>query len=526
MGNVVVQFTAAQTDVFTMGVLAAAIYLWLAALRRGEGSVLGGIGAGLALGAKGTVCYFAPTALCWVIWLGWRHPLPWRPWCRTIAAGVCGIALFAGPGMAHNWRAYGSPLGPASWVHKTQPGTRSLVEFGRKLRWNLTSSLAQNFEPQSQPARLRGVSREVAMALTDTLPPRDPYTMDNLDRRAALDGILRRQSPDADATSFGAVMLVLFAGGCLLASRRRRDPPARLILIWGGGVVLFFVFFHGLQQWHPFAFRYLVLTAPWLAIVAAWGIEQLGPRLRMVVWALALAATVNIGWVITTDTHQAGWRTIVQPQRSLGFFATQQWREWSEHLDHPEAGLFVATPEDRPLAAFYRQEPPRHVTLEPVPDLAATTAEAFVRNRPGWTIVAATDFIGHEGRVMASTWLFAGNSESPYSVAAYRALRTGEKPLPVVYRHRITESNAMVHDLLVKTWDASPLHLTLVNPGGVPRDYHIVTPAGHRDGQLAAHTTAIVELQVPPDAVNELNVSFPIEREAAEPAPTVTLNPE
>jgi hypothetical protein len=36
MANVVVQFTSAQTDLFTAGVFAVSFYLWLAALRRGE----------------------------------------------------------------------------------------------------------------------------------------------------------------------------------------------------------------------------------------------------------------------------------------------------------------------------------------------------------------------------------------------------------------------------------------------------------------------------------------------------------
>jgi len=39
-------------------------------------------------------------------------------------------------------------------------------------------------------------------------------------------------------------------------------------------VWIFFLYFNYLHQWHPFAFRYYVLAAPWIAIVAAWGIEQ------------------------------------------------------------------------------------------------------------------------------------------------------------------------------------------------------------------------------------------------------------
>ena len=113
MGNVVAQFTAAQTDLFTAGVFAVAFYLWLAALRRGEASVLGALGAGLALGAKGTLFYLAPGALLWVGWLIWQHRLPWAGWRRTLLAAALGLGLFAAPAFLRNWRAYGDPLGPA-----------------------------------------------------------------------------------------------------------------------------------------------------------------------------------------------------------------------------------------------------------------------------------------------------------------------------------------------------------------------------------------------------------------------------
>ena len=184
MANVAVQFASAQTDLFTTGVFASAFYLWACALRRGTGSWLGGLGAGLALGAKGTLFYLAPGALIWVAAFSWNARLPWTKWGRTLLAAAIGVVLFALPGFARNWRIYGDALGPKEWVSKLHQGALSQRDYQRKLRWNLTSSLAQVFEPQSQPHGLREAGRAVVGALGRHVPARDAYTLDGLGRKA------------------------------------------------------------------------------------------------------------------------------------------------------------------------------------------------------------------------------------------------------------------------------------------------------------------------------------------------------
>jgi len=186
MANVAVQFTSSQTDLFTAGAFSAAFFLWLAAWQRGESSVLGGAGAGLALGAKGTLFYLAPGFVVWVAFVAWKRPLAWPLWRRTVVAAVLGVELFAMPLFLHNSRDFGDPLGPKEWVGKLHQGAGSNREFLEKLTWNLECSVAQVFEPQSQPVLLRGAGRAVVAQLENHVPIRDPYTLDGLSRKSTL----------------------------------------------------------------------------------------------------------------------------------------------------------------------------------------------------------------------------------------------------------------------------------------------------------------------------------------------------
>ena len=89
--NVAPQFTSAYTDLFKAGVLAAGYVLWLSALRRGRGSWLGGAAAGLALGAKGTVVYFAPGLVLATAWFRLAPPRPPRRLGVDVRGGRGGV---------------------------------------------------------------------------------------------------------------------------------------------------------------------------------------------------------------------------------------------------------------------------------------------------------------------------------------------------------------------------------------------------------------------------------------------------
>lgn len=523
MANVAPQFTSAHTDLFTTGALAAAFYLWLAALRRGEGSLLGGAGAGLALGAKGTVFYLAPGALLWVAWLAWRHRLPLARWWPTVLAAVLGGALFAGPVFVRNRAAYGGWFGPPEHV-RMHHGAGGMAAKLEKLPLNLRASLAQLFEPNSQPPWWRSAAREIGAAIAATLPEHDEYTLEGISRRGTLGTILARSEPDADATSFGVLASGLFAFGFIAALLHRRRPDAALVAVWSLGIVVFLVFFHAMQQWHPYGFRYFVLVAPWLAVVAAWGLREMPRPAGGLLWGVAGLTVAVMTWSAIFGTYQSGWRAIAQPENARGYFVARQWAAWAQALDRPESAWRVALPDRRPIAAFYRGPAARAVELRPQPRPAVGTAEDLAKAEPGWVIVPAARFIGREGRVLARTWLFEGAEDSPFSLAAYRALGPGELPAPVLYRQRqIREAAGARWDLLVKVWTDPVVVLRLENPGASAWSYRIDTAAGRQEGELAAGASQPVTLALPVDAVSQVLVTFHAVAAPDTPVPRVTL---
>jgi hypothetical protein len=510
MANVVVEFTAAQTDLFTAGVFAVSFYLWLAALRRGESSPLGALGAGLSLGAKGTLFFMFPSGLLWVAWLAWHHRMPWPQWRRTLLIAVLGIGLFALPGFVRNWQAYGHALGPEAYEKEIQPGFDSISGQWHKVCLNLASSLAQNFDPQSQPYGLRTISRTVGMTLVQQLPAKDNYTLPDFDRKKTLAGILLQAKPWADTTSFGDITLLLFSAGSLIALVQWKHGNGRLVLVWSAGVAMFLIFYNIIQQWHPYIFRYYVLVAPWVAIIAAWGIEQAGRRWRMAVWTVVAAGTLDVGWYETTHALEAGWQSIVQSEPLSWYLGTMGWRAWSQHLDHAGEPFLLALPKERPIAAFYRQWPRREVLFKPDPGNSVATAEDFVRGETGWVIVPATRFLGREGRVAASVVLCGGDETNGLSLAAYRALGAGEKPTPVIiYRQRrLTSGKSVAYDLLVKTTDSQAIRLALANPAQSACRYLWATSLAQGRGILAAGGRGVIEMPMAMDAVGEVQIRF------------------
>ena len=419
MANVVPQFTSAYTDLLTAGVFAAAFYLWFAALRRGEGSWLGGAGVALAFGSKGTIFYLAPGAFLWVVWCGWRERARWTAWRGTLLSGALAASLLVAPGLARNWQMYDGLFGPVEAVRQQHGGELSAGERWQKLRLNLASTLGQLFEPNAQPPGLRGTALRIGETIARHLPPADKFSFDELDRRANLQKVLRLPEPDADTASCGVLIMAAFAFGIGAALRRRCAPGADLVLVWSGGVGLFVLCLYALLQWHPYSFRFWAVVAPWMAVVATWGLESLPRALRWGGWAVMVFGTAAICWTGNTRMYQAGWPAAAHPERGLGFTVTAQIRQWVRTLDSTAAPLRVALPVNQPLAAFVRLGDDRRVELLSLAQLPGT-AEAAVDGSDGWLVVPARHFAGREGHVEKRTWFFFGDEKSPFSLAAYR----------------------------------------------------------------------------------------------------------
>ena len=527
MANVVPQFTTVHTDLFTAGELAAAFCLWACAAQRGEGSVLAGLAAGLAFGSKGTLFYLLPGL---AIWLAWTVRL-YRPGLRACGATLAGAALsgalFCAPVFGSNLRAYGSVFGPADSVRMVLGGGASDTRPS-KLLLNLESSLVQVLDPNSQPPGLREGARALGTALAARLPDQDPFAYGNLDRRAALLEVFARSEPDADSATFGVLALAGLVAAAATAAAAPSRPGAGSVLAWALGIAAFWACFNQLQLWNPYGFRYSALVAPWMAAAAAWWLQALPGPVRRAAWAVSIAAALGVAWAALASTHQAGWRAVSDPAHSRGYFVYSRWREWLGSLDSPAEPLRPALGYNEPVAAFYRLPVPREVRPEEEPGESVRTAEELVRGRTGWVVVAAALFAGREGRVQGRTWLFGGDPRSPFSLAAYRCLRPGEAPAPVLYQSTTTDiPGGVQRSLLVRAWPDGPLRLALRNAGPAACRYTLASPLASQTGILGAASEERVQVAMPAGAVGEVTVRFEAAPggAAAPAAATVALEP-
>jgi hypothetical protein len=521
MANVVPQFSSVHTDLFAAGELAAAFCLWTHAANRGEGSVLAGLAAGLALGSKGTLFYLIPGAAVWLAWTAYLYRPPLKAWAATLLAAALSCAVFCGPVFARNLSAYGSILGPADSVRLVLGGGLSDTRLS-KLATNLESSFAQVFDPNSQPPGLRAGSRRIGLALAARLPENDPFAYEGINRRKALEALFLRTDPDADATTFGVGALLGLVAAAATAASSPRRPGAGSVLAWSLGIAAFWTCFNQVQLWNPYGFRYSVLVAPWMAVAAAWWMQTLPRMARGTAWAVSFAAALGVSSEIIVSTHQAGWRAIAEPGHSRGFFVFSQWRDWLGGLDSGSGPLRPALGYNEPVAAFYRLPVSREVRPEPEPDPSVRTAEELMRGRSGWIVVPAALFMGREGNVDGRTWLFGGDPTSTFSLAAYRALAPGESPGPLVYRRESAgEPRGTVCEMLVRSWSDVPIRLSVRNGGHEPCRYTLISSIGSETGELAGPGATEVLVPMPKGAVGEVTARFdPLRAGGAPPTGT------
>jgi hypothetical protein len=504
MANVAVQFTTVQSDLFTAGVFAASYLLWHRALERGEGSWVAGTGVALAFGSKGTMFYLAPGAALWVGWLIWQHRGQWRALVPTAAGLIAAALVLVVPGYWRNLVTYGSGFGPRDAVILHHGEFALPAHYPEKLARNLGTSAVQLLEPTAQPLWLQGFSRAVGEKLTARLPAEaDPYVFIGQSRRDQVERVMQLTESDADVVTCGILGVGFFFVGLLLAVvTSRRDAVARQMLVWGGGVIGYLLVQHALVQWHHWAFRFMVLVAPWVAVIGAWAVGVLPRKLRVGVWVVLLVSAAEVFAVVQWRTSQAAWQALTNPGRSASYHVYRHWRAWAGQLDQPGEPLRLAFPIDRALASFYRLAPSRPVELERLSALQATTAEAAVGSAPGWLVVPLEQFMGREGRVMGRTRLA--------DLAAYRALRPGERPQPLLYRHRLLPTeNGVRRELLVRTWSDVPVRVELFNPGTSACRFELRTPAGQVTEVVPAGARLVVEAPVPADVLTVMTIDFP-----------------
>lgn len=506
MGHVAPQLGSLHTDLFTAGVFAASVALAVRALGRGEGSVLAGAGLGLALGSKGTMLYLLPALVLWAAWQ-WGVLRPsWRAVAATATAGIVAVLLFCVPLWARNVAEFGRFSGPDQAMRDHYGAPLGWAERAAKLRVNLRSAAIQACDPHSQPPWFRDIAERLGRRMLVGLPRHDAHVFEDSDRVGSLELYFALSAPDADFTGPGLAVLAAFLFATAFAAGPGwRHPGAREVRFWSAGVVSFVVAQNALFQWHPWGLRYAVLVAPWLGLVAAWGVERLPRPLRLAGWTLLLAGAAWVFGETTFRSRQAPWQGF-----RLALASGQGgWHDWSNRLQPQGSPLYLGLRVNSPAAQFFRTRSPRPVRFVRLSGLAGGTAEEALRSLgPGWLVVPAAAFMGREGRVIASSWNPFGDETMKISVVGYRLPRPEEAPPPVLYSDRGFELPAgFGRALVLRAWRPEVIVL-LANPSAHPWRVRLAGSHGEAEADLPPGETVEVPVGCASDGLTRLTAAF------------------
>lgn len=308
--SVFVQLMSSHTDLVTAGFTLAGIVYLQKSLHVNRFSPLAGLAWALAFGSKGILFYWVIGLPYLLGYLIYRY----RPSVRVLALHAVAFlgfsAVFFFPKHIENQVRYGNPFAETELMdqhHESLSLSRSLQKTYR----NAFSYLTQLNEPYSNHAIIRSYTTEAGIALAQQLPTDDLYLFDNSNRRATWRSMFDRVSSDSDAASFGVIQAVLMIVGMLLlcASQGCVDSLLRHL---GISVFLFLLYFCYKQNGHAYAFRYFVIIAGPLALVAMSCFERLPHawRGRALVAVLILPVTNLFGiWI---NNSQLGYNNISQ----------------------------------------------------------------------------------------------------------------------------------------------------------------------------------------------------------------------
>jgi hypothetical protein len=356
MPCVFVQLMTSHNDLLTAGLLASAAYLWLEGRTTGRWVWPTALALALALGAKGTVLYMAPAASLVVLAATVAgRPAPGHT-RRLATALMVSLVFFAAPRYVENFVACGDPFGPPE-MYALNHGSTALPSLPEKTSLNLASYAVQSLHPASNPAVLAPLLSRLFRWSVAHLPESDPFSALAYPRRptlAALDGDPRR---NADTVSTGVLvpLLALLGSGAAVGAWMRGGPsPARWVVAGSSCVAGFLVCFSALFLWWPSSFRFFSLTAPFVAVPAAWGLERLSVRTRRPAWILVAALCLSASTEVYFGTVNAGFQAVPPVRVPWSFYGDLLAERAVVSRMEPGLTLGVAVPENTVLAGFFR----------------------------------------------------------------------------------------------------------------------------------------------------------------------------
>jgi len=369
---VCLEFATNQSDLFTGGLLNAGLVFFWRSLRNTSRSdiVFSGLAIGLALGAKSTVVYWIPGLALWAALLLVKY----RPGFRRAASVVAiagAIALVVGGWKyADNVIRYGNPFAPAAEIARVhqQGGAGGVAALSFVTRSHLWQLVQPNSNPVFLASFLPGLSQRLAGPIESSAP--DPELL------ASYRGVRAAYVGDPvfeDVASFGLLVPLLAMLGMICDGfrwLRTTDPGASLRLAMAASVAAFLMVFLHEMNLNAWNYRYFVMFAPFIAILAAaaWPVRH--------AWKASMAAAFLVMMLQAATVFDlqnrnvlGGWRSWFGRPAGTALFESLAGQ--LSDLDPRARRIAVAVGGNEWLSPYFRQPGKRKISFVSLETLAS-----------------------------------------------------------------------------------------------------------------------------------------------------------
>lgn len=360
--SAVMEFVSSQTDIVAAAFLWSSLLLTITGLK-GKSSfqlLTAGLAMGIAVGAKGTVFYFAPglLLLALVYLLIERYPL--KQLLTAAALLLTGTLLLGSQRYIMNLSEHGnffSTKNEAERIHS--PPLTSRADFALK---NTVLYGYQLLWPQSNPPFLydsmRGLMNDAHDSLSEWIG-REPHSKRFITRWRAADIENDMTDIDENFVTFGLFQFCLFMAGGIWSILRMFSKDSRINEILLASLflaaIVSLLFFFVTVSWTSHKFRYFTIFLPALVIPFA-SIFRCNSRALATCVSLLGVAFTCLSLHATTTGEETGLRPLINIHNSPVFSKIERIEQTVRSLGgtDKELQLLMSSAYNAPLAAFVR----------------------------------------------------------------------------------------------------------------------------------------------------------------------------
>jgi len=497
--NVFVQLMSSHTDLITAGFAMSGLAFLLRSLKTNRFHWQAGAAWALAFGSKGVLYYWVLGLPLLLAMLTLHYKAPFRIISKHAVSFSMFALILVLPRHLENMKHYGNPFANQELVERHHPD----LTFGQSTEKFFLNGLSygiQLLDPQSNPAVLAPMFSSIGTPLTQLLPEDDRYLFDGENRRKNWSELFSRVHPDADGLSLGAIITALaIAGGLRLVfyrGNKGKNVIAAPLKYLAWSVILFLLYFCYKQNAHLYAYRYFVLMAAPIAVIAASLLEVVTKKRRnLVSWAMLAFPLIHLPY-LWASTNQVGLNNALQTDKNRNLSLFRGMKELLTTTPGKQTKEVVLNlPYNFPIAGFFASDKLIYAK-EPV--------NGFEHESQAAMIIPIEEMhrlsLSHSGR----SFLY-NDGTSEFSCALIDLSPTKAEVRPFIYGYdlRITP-DGIYQDILLYRNGQTQVELTIDNPS--PKTHRLSWKNGKQEGWNDVNPGANSTVRIPVDQSSKLEI--------------------